>query len=130
MYNRTYGYFDQNEAELRRKEQEINRLSDELYDAKRDIKDLESKLAAVERDLETEEKEKYRYKYALSDAEDALYTSNNLLVLRNADVEVLEEELASYRIIEEKTGMGPEDIINMVSTLQGTINAIKGTQNE
>lgn len=62
--------------------------------------------------------------------EDDMERMSSILAVRDADIEVLEEELAAYRVIEEKTGLGPEDIINMVSTLQGTINAIKGNQDE
>ena len=62
--------------------------------------------------------------------EDDVERLSSIVASRDADVEVLEEELSAYRIIQQKTGLDPEGIIDMVSTLQGTINAIKGSSVE
>lgn len=40
-------------------------------------------------------------------------------------VEELKEELEDYRLIEHKTGKSPEEVIDLVSNLQGVVDAIR-----
>jgi chromosome segregation ATPase len=45
-------------------------------------------------------------------------------------IQELEEELEYYRVIENRTGKSPDEIIEMVSNLQSVVNSIKAKSSD
>lgn len=107
----------------------VTDLFTENEELKKRVEELEQKLLDVVDDMqdtidEQTEAEKTWQELLINEEENHSITLSMLEDAR-ADINSLEQELEQYRVIEDKTGLVPAEVADMVSSLQTTLEAVK-----